>query len=45
MGQSLELNKQFVIKTLNPQLSEILKTPLTYYSVGSLSRRRFNTSL
>lgn len=36
--QSLELNEEFVIKTLNPILSEILETPLTYYSVGSLSR-------
>ncbi|WP_345951293.1 hypothetical protein ABDD95_07635 [Mucilaginibacter sp. PAMB04274] len=36
--QSLELNEQFVIDIVNPQLSNILETPLTYYSVGSLSR-------
>lgn len=33
--QSLELNEEFVIQTLNPKLSEILDTPLTYYSVGN----------
>jgi len=35
--RSIEVNEQFVIDKVNPQLSEILDTPLTYYSVGSLS--------
>lgn len=36
--QSIELNEDFVTKTLNPKLEKVLSTSLTFYSVGSLKK-------
>lgn len=41
--QSMEINEEFVIKTLNSRLSEILETSLTYYSVGSSTMNPINS--
>jgi hypothetical protein len=40
--QSIEINEEFVLNEVNPKLNEILGTPLTYYSMGSMSKMPIN---